>query len=391
MFLNFKPRSILLCPGPVIISKRVAKAVAKSNIGHREAEFSQLLAEMIAMVKPVVGLEATDKSYEVAFITGSGTAANETILSSLSSLGRTLVISNGEFGERLYDVTRLHTSKVDHLSFGWQQPINLDLVDDALSRHDYSLVAMVHHETSTGMLNPVAEVAALAHKYGALISVDAVSSIGAEAIEVKSWGVDALSGASGKALSAMPGVGILVLSKEVLARLDASTRSVHYLDLHKHFHYMRELAQTPNTPAVHVFVSLHAALTEIHRIGLTRFRERIAARAAYVRRVLPQLGLHHAVYGPQTSRVITCVSLPPYMTFDRLTAHLKRRGIVIYNGKGPLKDKIFQIGHIGALKRRDTRLAIKLIKRLIDDIHEHELAHIPEPAADDQRQVTVRR
>src|SRR5689334_11653373 len=109
------------------------KAVTRSNIGHREAEFTQVLRDMGEMIRPVIGVPASDRSYEVAFITGSGTAANETILSSIGALGRTLVISNGEFGERLYDVVKLHNQQVDRIAFDWQESINLRRVEDALA------------------------------------------------------------------------------------------------------------------------------------------------------------------------------------------------------------------------------------------------------------------
>ena len=161
-----KPRAVLLCPGPVLLSRQVKRAVNNTVIGHREEVFSALLLESAAMLKPLVGIESEESPYEIAFITGSGTAANETILSSIGADGPALVISNGEFGERLFDVAKLHNDDVDQLHFEWQEPIDLGKVEEALRRKRYHLVAVVHHETSSGMMNPVAEVAQLAHRYG---------------------------------------------------------------------------------------------------------------------------------------------------------------------------------------------------------------------------------
>jgi 2-aminoethylphosphonate-pyruvate transaminase len=349
-----------------MLSEHVRQTVLNTTIGHREPEFSELLFETANMIKPIVGIDPLDPEYEAAFITGSGTAANETVLSSIGTLGRVLVVSNGEFGERLLEVLKLHNQEVDHLGFNWQEPIDLRRLEQTLSEGHYRLVAMVHHETSTGMLNPVAAVAKLAHRYGALISVDTISSIGAETIEAKKWDVDVLVGTSGKALSAMPGVGILIVKNHVLELLEGRPTRGHYLDLRKHFTFIRELAQTPNTPAVHVFVSLHASLNEIHAEGLQAFRSGIRERADYVRQQINQLGLTYADYGHGvTSKVITCVTLPDHITFQQLAAQLKQQGIVIYNGKGPLKDKIFQIGHIGALRKSDTLIAMSHISRII--------------------------
>lgn len=366
--LSKRPRPILLCPGPVLLSKKVSRAVSRTNIGHRELEFSNILTESATMLRSIIGLGASDRSYEIAFITGSGTAANETVLSSLGALGPMLVISNGEFGERLFEVAILHNSDVDHLQFAWQEQIDLTRVADILRVKKYHIVVMVHHETSTGMLNPIGEVAKLAHQTGALISVDAISSIGAEVIAAKKWGIDVLVGASGKALSAMPGVGILVIKSDVLRLLDHATTRVHYLDMRKHFLFMREFVQTPNTPAVHVFVSLYASLKEITVLGTARFRQVIARRALLTRQEVTRMGLQYIDYGRNSSNVITCVTLPLYLSFEYLAHEFKTKGIVVYNGKGVLKDKVFQIGHIGALRETDTPYALKQLEKILRSV-----------------------
>ena len=358
-----KPRTILLCPGPVLLSKTVRRAVGRANMGHREADFSAVLVESAELLRPIVGI---DDTYEVALITGSGTAANETVLSSLGSRGPVLIISNGEFGERLFAVATLHNADVDHLQFAWQAPIDLAAVSEALQSRQYSMVAVVHHETSTGMLNPVAEIATLAHANGAIVSVDAISSIGAEEIRAKEWGVDVLVGASGKALSAMPGVGILVVRSELLDTLTEPSGAGHYLDLYNHFYYMRNYTQTPNTPAVHVFISLHASLREITALGVERFRETIRQRALYTRRQVTRMGLTYAAYDGANSSVITCIELPEHLSFGQLSRRFRRKGIVIYNGKGVLKDRIFQVGHIGALRAGDTAFAVRQLRKLLE-------------------------
>ncbi len=357
-----KPRTVLLCPGPVLLSKAVRRAVGRANMGHREADFSAVLVESTELLRPIVGI---DETYEVALITGSGTAANETVISSLGSRGPLLVVSNGEFGERLLAVAKLHNPDVDHLEFAWQAQIDLTAVEGMLESRAYSMVAFVHHETSTGMLNPVAEITALAHRYGAIVSVDAISSIGAEEIRAREWGVDVLVGASGKALSAMPGVGILVVRSELLDTLTERSAAGHYLDLYNHFYYMRNFMQTPNTPAVHVFVSLHASLKEITALGVVRFRETIHQRALYTRRQVTRMGLAYADYDGANSNVITCIELPEHLSFAQLAREFKRKGIVIYNGKGALQDRIFQVAHIGALRPTDTAYAIRQLRKLL--------------------------
>ena len=357
-----KPRTILLCPGPVLLSKAVRRAVVRTDLGHREAGFSAVLVETAEMLRPILGI---DETYEVALITGSGTAANETVISSIGSRGPVLIVSNGEFGERLVAVARLHNTDVDQLKFAWQETIDLQVVAKALQERQYYLVALVHHETSTGMLNPVAEVTALAHRHGAIVSVDAISSIGAEEFRAKEWGVDIVVGASGKALSAMPGVGILVVRSELLDTVTARSGAGHYLDLYNHFFYMRNYTQTPNTPAVHVVVSLHASLREITEQGVASFQATIRQRAAYTRREVTRMGLCYALYEGGNSSVITCIELPEHLGFNDLARRFRQKGIVVYNGKGALKDRIFQIGHIGALRNGDTPYALRQLREIL--------------------------
>ena len=360
-----KPRPVLLCPGPVLLSAQVMRAVRDTNIGHREPEFSQLLRESASMLKPIVGIDSADSSYRVAFITGSGTSANEAVLASVGAIGPTLVISNGEFGERLLATARRQNRDVGELCFAWQQPIDLELVADELERRQYHLVVVVHHETSSGMLNPIAAIARLAHRHGALIAVDAISSIGAEVIAADEWGIDILTGSSGKALSAMPGVGIVVVKDHVLERSISMPSGPEYLNLHTHCGYMRDHEQTPNTPAVHVFVSLHAALEQSTAQGVSRSRDVIHSRALFARERLTAMGLEFADYRGMTSSVLTCVTLPDHLSFERLARHLKTRGIVVYNGKGAFTDRIFQIGHIGALRKHDTRDALRQVEAVL--------------------------
>ena len=179
---------------------------------------------------------------------------------------------------------------------------------------------------------------------------------------MEEWGIDVLTGTSGKALSAMPGVGIVVVKDGFLDSRSRLASEPHYLDLHTHLTTMRDLAQTPNTPAVHVFVSLHASLTDTTLQGAARSRAVIRSRASYARERLAVIGLDYSDYGETTSSVLTCVRLPGQVPFDELAGQLKRRGIVVYNGKGPLENRLFQIGHIGALRRNDTRNALRHVE-----------------------------
>lgn len=218
-------------------------------------------------------------------------------------------------------------------------------------------------------LNPVAEIARIAHRHGALVAVDAVSSIGAGDDHGRGLGHRrARRIGRGKALSAMPGAGIVAITRQALERSAATSRRAGYLDLHAHCRALADLAQTPNTPAVQVFVSLHAALRGARRAGDRASRDAIRDRAAFTRGRLRHLGLTFADHGASsTSNVLTCVWQPDGVLFASLAGRLKERGIVVYNGKGALTDRMFQIGHIGALRRGDTRDAMRAVAAIVRD------------------------
>ena len=162
-----------------------------------------------------------------------------------------------------------------------------------------------------------------------------------------------------------PGVGILVVRSELLDTVTARSGAGHYLDLYNHFFYMRNYTQTPNTPAVHVVVSLHASLREITEQGVASFQATIRQRAAYTRREVTRMGLCYALYEGGNSSVITCIELPEHLGFNDLVRRFRQKGIVVYNGKGALKDRIFQIGHIGALRNGDTPYALRQLREIL--------------------------
>lgn len=374
--MDFKlPRSIkrqqtlLLCPGPVMLAKEVIRATTNSILGHRESEFSDVLRHTTELLKPVLGINKTDQNYSTIFVSGSGTAANETVLSSIGGLGRMLIISNGEFGERLLDLATIHYKNIDSLHFDWGKVIDLKLLDQQLKQKRYSTVAVVHHETSTGMLNPICEITKIAHNRGARIFVDAVSSIGAEKIQMSHTAIDVLVGTSGKALGAMPGVGIVVAKRKLMEDLKNVQVRSHYLNLRNYHHYMESFEQTPNTPVVNVLMSLYAALSLIDRCGIDTYQKGIRHRAQITRGHLSRLHLPYRSYGKHTSSVLTCVDVPSWITYQHIADHFKAAGIVIYGGKGVYNNRIFQVGHIGALTQANVRYSMRVLKQLADIPH----------------------
>jgi 2-aminoethylphosphonate-pyruvate transaminase len=361
--MNKVKHDLLFCPGPVNVAKNVWQVTAKS-IGHREEEFSDLLTNLTHKLLKVY--EVKNKNhYHPVIITGSGTAANEAILSSIVGVKHILILINGEFGERLYNTSKLHNKHTHKLVFEWCEEINTAQVEQYLQNHKIDIIAMVHHETSTGMLNPVKDIGELAHKYKAQLFVDTISSVPVEKIDIEKWHVTFCSTSSGKAISSLPGLGIIIGDRNAFEGLREQPTKVAYLNLYNLYHFSKTIQQTPNTPAVHLFLALDQALTNILAIGVEKWRQTIRERALMLRRGMRKLGLQFLIDEHSMSSTLTVVIPPEHIIVDVLKKKLKEKRVIIYNGKGPLLNKVFQVGNIGELTKNEINYFLHSLKGIL--------------------------
>lgn len=345
------PRYTLLCPGPVNVGTRVAEAYSRCALSHREDSFSTLLCEVQRDLLFIAGVRNTE-AYSALVITGSGTAANEAVLTSAVPPDAVVVVlSNGEFGERLAGISKTYNS-TEVISSEWGEELDLVQLEKRLADNSRVLVAMVHHETSTGLLNPIEQVGRLCKRYGVQLFVDAVSSFAADPILMEESGITFLSTSSGKAIASYPGLSIVLGRNEDLSRIGEYPVKNHYLNLYRYFQALTEDRQTPNTPAVSLVVTLHESLREICSEGFNQRYLRLCELASYMRSQLAARGLYKPVEKPQ-SVILTNAYLPQKMTFADLQQGLKKKGFVIYDAKGPLKGRFFQVSIIGDITITD--------------------------------------
>ncbi len=365
-------KQLLFCPGPVNIAQSVKDASVSYEIGHREEEFSAILSNINKKLLEVYGLRKPHLYYPVV-ITGSGTAANESVLSSIVDKKHILVISNGEFGERLYEISKIHNKKTSIIRFDWAQKFDIKKIEDYLLQHKIEIIAMVHHETSTGMLNPVSKIGKLCKKYGVFLFIDTVSSAGIEKIDLEKWNVAFCSGSAGKAIGSLPGLSYVIGRVKELEKLkDISPRTM-YLNLYKFYLYSKNLLQTPNTPAVNLFFAFDQALSNILIKRKQKKLDSVTANANLLRAGMKVLKLRFLMEEKCMSCVLTTVLLPENVAIDELKKRLKDKNIIIYNGKGPLKDKVFQVGNIGELDKKTILFFIKSLKDALDSFKEDEI------------------
>lgn len=345
---------LLFTPGPVNVAETLRCAISKEDICHREPDFDVLLASIEQKLLSLFQIRNRDH-YRAVVITGSGTAANEAILSSVVGDGAILILSNGEFGERLQKTSRIHNKKTHQLAQAWGKPFDLPQIEAYLANHNIDVVAMVHHETCSGMLNPLAEIGAMAKAHGAIFVVDGVSSVGAEVVDMEGCNIAFCSSSSSKAIGSYPGLSFVVGRKKHFEKLKHHDAKTTYLNLATFYDFLMRRSQTPNTPAVPLFFALEQALTNILLEGATKRFARIRARAERLRFGLRKLNLEFEIDEADMCSILTTVRVPPSVSVRDLRHRLREKSIIIYEGKGCFAGKVFQVGNIGELSDHDIR------------------------------------
>ncbi len=344
-------RMLLLNPGPITLSDRVRRALLNPDLCHREADYRDLQRDVqmrLAHVYP-----ASAAHYRPILISGSGTAAVEAMIGSLvPKNGRVLVIANGVYGERMADMLARHGKEHVVLKGSWTTPLDLNEIERALSAGKaFTHAAIVHHETTTGRLNPIADVAALCKKHNVNLLLDAVSSFGAEDIDFANWNIEGCAATANKCLHGVPGIAFVVTRTTAFERASGATSL--YLDLHKYAQGW-DKGEPPFTPAIQSLYALQEALREFEEAGGQAQRQaQYRALAGKVMAGLQRLGISTFLAADASSCVLTAYHLPKGVTYDSLHDRLKETGFVIYAGQGNLSSEMFRISTMGDLHDAD--------------------------------------
>ena len=357
-------RQILFCPGPVNLTPHVKAALGGPEMCHREPEFGHLLQTVRAKLIHALGL---DQRTTAVLIGGSGTAALEAAVSSLAETAKKiLVINNGVYGSRIAQLARIHQIPCVEIRSPLTERPDLSRVAAALKRDpQIATVAMVHHETSTGMLNPVEEVGRLAKKFHRRFLVDAISSLGAEPLALEKNHVGLCVGSAGKCLHGPPGLSFVLLSEEESSRLAKGKlhRSL-YLDLSLHLR-SQEGGEPPFTPAIPLIVAFHAAVDELIREKLKVRIARYRQRALFLRQGFKKMGLRFLLDEKLLSNTLTSLWLPKGMGYPEIHDRLKKLGYIVYAGQSELKGKILRVAHMGHLLQSDLKDFLQGLKGVL--------------------------
>jgi 2-aminoethylphosphonate-pyruvate transaminase len=345
---------LLFTPGPVNVAKNVQMAICKEDICHRETDFDCLLQSIENKLLKLFKIKII-ADYRAVVITGSGTAANESILSSVVGNKNILILSNGEFGERLFNISKIHNKNTFLLEFAWAESLDLEKIKAYLQKHQIDIVAMVHHETSSGMLNPLEKIGALVKANSAMFIVDCVSSAGAEVIDMEKCNIAFCSSSSSKAIGSYSGLSFVVGKTEEFEKLKNLPIKTTYLNLYKFYDFIKTLSQTPNTPAIHLFFALEQALINILNEGVSNRYANIRRKANILRQGMLNLGLKFVIDQTKMCSVLTTVYIPSHINVGIFRQKLRNKSIIIYEGKGCFKNRVFQVGNIGELSFDDIQ------------------------------------
>jgi serine---pyruvate transaminase len=354
----------LLTPGPTPVPPEVLAALAEPVIHHRARDYREIYERCLARLGEVYRTQN-----DVVMFTTSGTGAFESAVANLTTPGdRQLVLSAGNFGERWAGMVKAFGAELVHVALEWgETPEPEDLRAALAEAGDVRVVYLTHSETSTGVVCDVQALAAVAKEAGALVVVDAVSSLGAVPVETDAWDLDVVVSGSQKALMCPPGLAFVSVSGAAFEAATRATSPRYVLDWERTRKAQAKL-DAPFTPAVSIVRALDVALGLLLEEGLEPAFDRHARLGRACREGAKAMGLELFSPDEERSAVVTAIRTPEGVDATEIVAALRDRfGITIANGQGSLKGKIFRIGHIGWFDVFDITTALAAVELVLAD------------------------
>ncbi len=355
----------LFTPGPTPVPPEVLAALGEPVLHHRAPDFRIVYERVLERLR-----EVHRTASDVLLFTCSGTGGFESAVVNLCSPGeRVLVVSAGHFGERWAEMCRRYGCEVEELRYAWGETPSPDDLARTLSEIEpVSAVVLVHSETSTGVVADVQALAAPVKDAGALVVVDAVSSLGAVPLETDDWGLDVVVSGSQKALMTPPGLATVAVSPAALEHSARATLPRYYLDWERTRKAQAKL-DSAFTPAVSLVVALDVALGRLLEEGLETAFARHLRLGRACRAGIKAMGLELFSPDEDRSAVVTAARMPDAIDASALTRALRdRHGITIAGGQGELKEQIFRIGHIGWFDEFDIATALSAVELVLAEL-----------------------
>jgi serine---pyruvate transaminase len=355
-------KKYLFTPGPTPVPPQVLAAMGEPVVHHRSPDFKPIYERCLARLRDVCRTKQ-----EVLLFAASGTGAFESAVANLVTPGEPhLVVSAGNFGERWAAMTAGYGATVDHLRYLWGETPDPDDVRSRLREREAKAVWVVHSETSTGVVADIRGIAAAARDAGALVVVDAVSSLGAIPCETDGWGLDVVVSGSQKALMTPPGLGTCAVSDAAYSATGGSPR--FYFDWQRTRKAQAKL-DAAFTPPVSLVAALDVALGLLLEEGLETAFERHVRLGRAARAGAKAMGLELFSPDEDRSAVVTAIRAPEGIDSTDVVRGLRDRfGMTIANGQGELLGRIFRLGHIGWFDVFDIATMLAAVEIVLADL-----------------------
>ncbi len=357
--LNEIKNVTLMGPGPSTVPKEIYEAIAKPTLGHMDPRFIEIMDLIKTYLQKIFN---TENKCTIP-MSGTGSAGMETCFVNLIEKGdKVLVLINGVFGTRMEDVAKRLGADVDTLEFDWGTSVVVEDVKKKLDSNHYNMIAVVHAETSTGVLNPVEKIAELLKGKNSLLLVDAVTSLGGVEVNVDAWGIDAIYSGTQKCLSCPPGISPISFSDRALQKLKHRKTKVPnwYLDLSMIIQYWENSAggstrSYHHTAPINMLYATYQALRLILDEGLDNVYKRHLEMHKILAKELDALGLSFLVDEGCRLPQLNAMKLPEGIDEAKIrTKLLVEDGIEIGGGLGPLAGKVWRIGLMGHTAREEN-------------------------------------
>jgi len=368
--MNIK-RNILLNPGPCTTSDQVKQALVVVDICPREEEFCQLMESIKLDLPKIV---AAGDEYTSTLFASSGTGGVEAaITSAVPFNGKLLVIDNGAYGARMVEIARRY--KIDHTVYkiGYGDYPDVLEIEKIIKSENPTTLAVVDHETTTGMRNPVEQICHIAHQNGAEVIVDCMSSFAGLPIDLKKWQAEYIISSSNKCIEGMAGLSFVIFKKSLLEKIKNNARSF-YFDLYSQFQGFHNTGQMQFTPPVQVVYALRKAIdlffAETAQGRIKRYRDNYTVLVDEVRK----LGFQLLLPDEHQSGILLAIKEPRNPEYDFMQMHdyMYERGVTIYPGKGA-KEKTFRLSVLGNLYPEDIKYAMGILSDYLKNVAKIEI------------------
>lgn len=357
-------RNILLNPGPATTTDSVKMAQVVPDICPREKEFGDLMEYVSLELTKIV---ASPDKYTTVLFGGSGTASVEAVLSSVIPRDKKVVIvNNGAYGKRMCQISEVYGLNYLEFKSSPIEPLDLAELEKVIAADkDISHLAVIHNETTTGLLNNLDDLGRLVKKYQLEFIVDAMSSYAALPISMEDQNIHYLCASSNKNIQGMAGVGFVISRIASLEKLKGQKPRSFYLDLYSQYQNFLSTHQMRFTPPVQTLYALKQAIIEAKAEGIPARYERYSASWRLLTDELKKMGLEYLVEDQYHSRIITSIFIPDGVDFDHLHDFFYQKGYTIYPGKVN-EYNTFRIANIGAINADDMGGFVKLLKEYLN-------------------------